>query len=378
TTWHWSYLKPLQKMKILHINTEKTWRGGEQQLLYLICGLKKRNITSHLVCQPASPLEEKARAEKIETFPVAMRSEIDLRAAYKIRKLINRYHYDIIHSHTSHAHTIAFFAALGSKTRLLVSRRVDLSIFRHSFLRLSSIKYRLMADHYIAISKKIKDVMVADGIPGQHISVAHSGIDLERFATTPPDHLIQEFNLSKDDPIIVNIAHLAWVKGQTHLIKAIPQVLVRVPNARFFIVGGGELLAELQALASSLDIDRNLTFTGFRDDVGAFYQLADIVVMSSIQEGLGTAVIDALALAKPVVASNAGGIPEIIENGVTGTLVPPADPQALAEGIIAYLANPERARQIGLQGQQKVRKNFSVDHMVEKNIDVYRQLLMDS
>ncbi len=362
-------------MKILHINTEKTWRGGEQQLLYLICGLKKRDITSHLICQPASPMEEKARAEKIETFPLAIHSELDLLAAYKIRKLINTYHYDIVHSHTSHAHTIAFFAALGTKSRLLVSRRVDLSIFRHSFLRLSSIKYRFMADHYIAISKKIKDVMVADGIPGKRISVAHSGIDLERFAASPKDHLVAEFNLTKGDPIIVNVAHLSWVKAQTYLVKAIPLVLAKIPNARFFIVGGGELLAELQALASSLDIDRNLTFTGFRNDVGAFYQLADIVVMSSIQEGLGTAVIDALALAKPVVATDAGGIPEIIENGITGTLVPPADPKALAEGITAYLTNPEQARQIGLQGQKKVSEHFCVDTMVEKNIDVYTQLL---
>ena len=362
-------------MKILHINTEKTWRGGEQQLLYLIRGLKKRDITSHLVCQPASPLEGKVRAEQITTFPLEMHSEIDLRAAYKIRKLINTYHYDIIHSHTSHAHTIAFFAALGTKSRLLVSRRVDLSIFRHSFLRLSSIKYRFMADHYIAISKKIKDVMVADGIPGKCISVAHSGIDLERFAASSMEHLIPEFKLTKNDPIIVNIAHLAGHKGQIHLIKAVPLVLAKIPNARFFIVGGGKLLAELQALASSLDINRNLTFTGFRDDVGAFYQLADIVVMSSIQEGLGTAIIDALALAKPVIATDAGGIPEIIENGVTGTLVPPADPQALADGIIKYLTDPKQAEQIGILGQKKVREHFCMDTMVEKNIDVYTQLL---
>ena len=362
-------------MKILHINTEKTWRGGEQQLLYLLCGLKKRNITSHLVCQPASPMEEKARSEKIETFPLTMHGEIDLGAGYKIKKLINIHHYDIIHSHTSHAHTLAFFGALGTKTRLLVSRRVDLSIYRHSFLRLSYIKYRFMADHYIAISKKIKSVMLTDGIPEQRISVAYSGINLVRFTASSIDHLITELNLTKDDQIIVNVAHLSWVKGQAHLVKAIPLVLTKFPNARFFIVGAGELLDELQALASSLKIDQNITFTGFRNDVGAFYQISDIVVMSSIQEGLGTAVIDALALAKPVVATEAGGIPEIIEDGVTGTLVPPADPKALAEGIITYLANPEQARQVGLQGQKKIREHFSMDTMVEKNIDVYTRLL---
>jgi glycosyltransferase involved in cell wall biosynthesis len=362
-------------MKILHINTEKTWRGGEQQLLNLLQGLNKLNIISHLACQPGSAMEERAKNSGIEVFPIAMHGEIDLLASYRLRRLITGFRYDILHSHTSHAHTLAFFASFGTKTRLLVSRRVDFSIFRHSFLHLSGFKYRFMAHYYIAISHKIKDVLVADGIPAQRIFVVHSGINPERFASSHKDHLIPEFNIRKDEHVVVNAAHLAGHKGQKYLVRAIPLVLAKIPAARFFIVGGGELMPELQSLAASLGLKQKLIFTGFRRDVGSFYQIADLFVMSSVQEGLGTAVIDALALGKPVVGTCAGGIPEIIRDGETGRLVASADPAALAGGIIDLLANPERAKHMGRRGQEVVRKNFSVDVMVDKNIEVYQQIL---
>ena len=362
-------------MKILHINTEKTWRGGEQQTLNLLKGLKKRNITAYLFCQPGSPMEEKAKKAGIGVFPVAMHGEADLLASYRLRRLIKGFNCDIIHSHTSHAHTLAFLASLGTRTKLLVSRRVDFSIFRHSFFQLSGIKYRHMADYYIAISQKIKDVMVRDGVPARRIFVVHSGIDQERFTAATKDHLISEFDIKSNEPVVVNVAHLAGHKGQQYLIEAIPLVLAKISNARFFIVGGGKLKGELKALATSMGLNEELIFTGFRQDVGAFYQIADLFVSSSVQEGLGTAVLDALALGKPVVATNSGGIPEIIQDGETGRLVTPADPSALAEGIIELLTNPEEARRMAMQGQMMVRKMFSVDLMVEKNIAVYRQIL---
>lgn len=362
-------------MKILHINTEKTWRGGEQQTLNLLKGLKKRNIACHLFCQPGSPMGKRAKKAEIEVFPASMRGEIDLLAVYRLRSLINRFNYHIIHSHTSHAHTLAFFASLGTKTRLLVSRRVDFSIFRHSFLHLSGIKYQYMADYYIAISHKIKDVLVGDGIPAERIFVVHSGIEAGRFAAASKDHLIPEFNLKGNESIVLNVAHLAGHKAQQYLVRAVPLVLAKIPTVRFFIVGGGELMGELKALAVSIGLNQELIFTGFRQDVGSFYQIADLFVMSSVQEGLGTAVIDALALGKPVVATNSGGIPEIIRNGETGRLVAPANPVALAEGIIELLTNPERAKRMASRGQKVVRQKFSVDAMVEKNIEVYQQIL---
>ncbi|MGD8444328.1 MAG: glycosyltransferase, partial [Desulfobacterales bacterium] len=237
-------------MKILHLNTEKTWRGGEQQTLYLLESLKQRHVKSHLVCQPASLLAERALAADIEVFPIAMRGETDLAAARHLHKLIRKFNYDIAHSHTSHAHSLAYLASIGCKTCRLVTRRVDFSIFRRSFLRLSAIKYRRMADYYIAISHKIKKVMVADGIASDRIFVVHSGVDLKRFEKDSGNHLIAEFNLKPDEKVVINVAHLTGHKGQQFLVRAIPLVVKKFPRVRFFIVGEGELLAELKALAA--------------------------------------------------------------------------------------------------------------------------------
>jgi len=362
-------------MKILHINTEKTWRGGEQQAFNLLNGLKKKNISSHLVCQPDSPMAEKSEEAGIDTFPIAMHGEVDPFACFRIKTLIKRYKYSIIHSHTSHAHTLAFFASFGTKANRLVSRRVDFSIYRHSFLKLSGIKYRYMSDFYVAISRRIKEVMVVDGIPKERIFVVHSGIHPKRFEHSTKKHLIAEFNIKSNEHAVINVAHLAGHKGQKYLVRAIPDVLAKLPSARFFIVGGGELMEELKALSTSLGLGEKLILTGFRRDVGAFYHLADLFVMSSVQEGLGTAVLDALALGKPVVATKSGGIPEIIQNGETGLLVPSEDTEALSNAIVQMLTDNELANRVARKGQALVNKKFTVSAMVDKNIDVYYQIL---
>jgi len=362
-------------MKILHINTERTWRGGEQQTLNLIKGLNNHHVTSHLICQPHSPLAEKAQAAEVTCFPVDMHGELDLKACYNIRSAIKRHDYDILHSHTSHAQTLAFLASLGTQTYRLTTRRVDFSIFRRSFLHLNRVKYRMMADSYIAISHLIKDVMVRDGIPAERIEVVHSGIDPQRFAKPSPGDLKSEFAIQGHEKVVINAAHLAEHKGQRFLLRSIPLVLKQMPEVRFFIIGGGDLMNELQNLAAQLGVKDRVVLTGFRPDIEEFYHLADLFVMSSVEEGLGTAILDAAAMGLPVVATTAGGIPEIIENGVTGRLVSPADPEQLAAAIVDALMHPETSRRMAAKGQKKIQSEFTNKAMVAGNIAVYRKIL---
>jgi len=362
-------------MRILHINTERTWRGGEQQTLNLLVGLNERRIACHLVCQAGSPMETKALRAGVDVFPIAMRGEVDLAAAFRIRKLIHKLDCNILHSHTSHAHSLAFLASIGSGVTRLVTRRVDFSIFRHSFLKLSGIKYRFMADYYIAISQKIKEVLVKDGIPGERIFVVHSGIDPQRFMPATGDHLLSEFDIRENQKVVINVAHLAGHKGQNYLVRAIPHVLTKLPDTRFFIVGKGELMDALKETASELGLKKELIFSGFREDVADFYKIADLFVMSSVHEGLGTAVLDALALAIPVVATDTGGLPEIIHDGKTGRLVAPADPEALAEGIVDMLTRVEAAKTMANEGRAMVQNCFSIEAMVDHNIEVYKKVL---
>ena len=362
-------------MKILHLNTERTWRGGEQQTLHLIQGLMHRGIAVCLVSQPESPMTQRALKAGVEVIPVTMHGEVDLIAAGRIRAAIKKFNCDVVHSHTSHAHSLAFGASLGLKIRRLVTRRVDFSIFRHSFLHLSGIKYRSMADFYVAISQKIKDVLVADGIEAGRIFVIHSGIDPGRFSADRGDYLRDEFNIGNHEKIVINVAHLAGHKGQKYLVQAIPRVVEKIPDVRFFIIGKGELMTDLKQRAAALGLTNELVFTGFRDDVGAFYNLADLFVMSSVQEGLGTSIMDALAVGKPVVATRSGGIPEIISDGQSGRLVESANPSALANGIIELLQQPDLARKMAAQGQEVVRRRFSIDAMVDQYVQVYERIL---
>jgi glycosyltransferase involved in cell wall biosynthesis len=320
-------------------------------------------------------MAERAVKAGVKVLPIAMHGEIDLAAGFRIHQLIRKFNYNIIHSHTSHAHSLAFLASIGTGVVRLVTRRVDFSIFRHSFLKLSGLKYRFMADYYIAISQKIKEVMVADGIPDRRIFVVHSGIDPQRFSLATGGDLLSEFGIKENQKVVINVAHLADHKGQEYLVRAIPRVLAKLPDTRFFIVGQGELWDKLREVASGLGLKKELIFTGFREDVADFYRIADLYVMSSVQEGLGTAVLDALALAKPVVATSAGGLPEIIHDGQTGRLVAPADPEALAQGIVDMLSDTDRAASMAATGRQLVLQDFTVDAMVAKNIDVYRRII---
>jgi glycosyltransferase involved in cell wall biosynthesis len=362
-------------MKVLHFNTERTWRGGEQQTLYLMQTLKARGIESHLVCQPGSPMAERAQASGLSVFPVRTRGEVDLGACLRIRRLIGRHGYDLLHAHTSHAHSLAFLSSLGLPVRRLVTRRVDYSIFRHSFLRLSGFKYRRMAHHYIAISRKIRAVLIRDGIPAGRITVVPSGVDPARFESARADAVAAEFGLRPRERVVINAGHLVGIKGQRYLVQAIPRVLEKVPEARFFIIGGGPLQDELATLARSLGLGERLVLTGFRPDVGAFYRAADLFVMSSTSEGLGTAVLDAMALGIPVVASRAGGIPEAVADGVTGRLVPPADPAALAAGIVELLTDAEKASRFGRAGRERVLKEFSLNTMADRTVAIYDKLM---
>jgi glycosyltransferase involved in cell wall biosynthesis len=374
-------IKQEGQLKTLHINTERTWRGGEQQTLFLAKGLIKLGHEATIVCQPDSPLALKAKQEQIETYEIKMRGEADVIAILKLAFLLNKNDYDVVHMHTSHAHALGVLAVLfsGVRAKKVVSRRVDFSIRKHYT---SHLKYRWGVDRYIAVSGAIKSVLIKDGIPSEKITVVHSGIDLSRF--NPPEAesepsscgLRQEFGVNSTTFIIGNIAHLADHKGQEYLIKSMPLVLKEFPDVKLFIVGDGELRGQLKELAGKLNLNDRLTFTGFRKDVPQFLEIFDLFVLASHSgEGTCNAVLEALAMRKPVVATASGGTPEVIEDGVNGILVPARNPESLATGIISIIRDRNRANKMGENGRQTVKSRFSVEKMVSDTFAVYKELL---
>jgi len=354
----------------LHIDSAKTWRGGQQQVLYLAERLK--DYDNLIACPPQGSLAEKAKAMGLKVLPVDMYGEWDLIAVCRLKKIIRDNSIEIVHLHSPHAHSLGLLAARSAgNCKVVLSRRVDFHIRRNI---LSRLKYSKV-DRIIAISERVKKVLVADGLPGEKIDVIYSGVDLKKFQNVKGNYLIAELGLNRHKLRVGNIAALAWHKDHTTLIEAARIVVDKFPGVIFLIVGEGSLRREIEILIRKFDLQEKVKLLGFRQDIPAILSILDLFVLSSSWEGLGTSLLDAFASKLPVVATNVGGIPEIVRDGVNGILVPPGNPGALAGAIICLLKNRDLARQMAEEGFRLVREKFSIEKMVEETRKIYDRLV---
>ena len=202
----------------------------------------------------------------------------------------------------------------------------------------------------------------------------HEGIDLERVSAAPPLNVHEEFWLPHNAPIVGNVAALVPRKGQRYLIDAVPDILSKVPDARFLIVGAGDLEGTLQRQIKHLHLEQHVVLTGFRPDVLSLHKGFDLFVSSSPREGIGASVLDAMACGRAVVAAHPGGLSEVVVDGDTGLLVPPHNPAALAEAITRLLLDPTFRERCGRAGLARARQLFNVDRMVDETVRVYDRL----
>jgi len=364
------------RTRSLHINTERTWRGGEKQTLLLLEGLVRRGQHVELIAQPRSPMAERARQSGITAHEVPMRGEADIFAARSIRRVLKSKDFQICQMHTSHAHTLGAIARGRRRwPRTIVARRVDFSIHRKGMLGLNSLKYRYGIDRYIAISNAIKRVMVNDGISADRITVVHSGVTDLPPARTTPTKIRERHGIESSCPIVGNIAHLAGHKGQTHLVAAARLLSESHPHVVTLIAGEGGERSGIERQIEELGLGDRVILAGFQEDVTAYFETFTVFTMPSIQEGLCTSLLDALRCNLPIVASRTGGIPEIVRDGQTGLLVEPANPVELHAGISRLLDDPALAGRLAQQGKELALNEFSVDHTVDQTLTVYRQMI---
>jgi glycosyltransferase involved in cell wall biosynthesis len=278
-----------------------------------------------------------------------------------------------VHAHDPHAVAMAglalSFGAPEPRPRIVASRRVDFQLQGHSFSRW---KYR-QVDLFIAASGAIKEILQHDGIPPSHIVVVHDGIDVAKIERLPALDVHAEFWLPRGAPVVANVGALVAHKGQKYLIDAMPRVLREVRDAHLVIFGEGELRAVLERQIKELHLEKQVLLAGFREDVLRLLKSVDLIAMSSLTEGLGSTVLEAMAMHLPVVGTRAGGIPEIVVDGETGVLVATADPQALAGAIVPLLKDRARRRQLGEAGYARVARHFGVPQMLEGTLQAYRR-----
>lgn len=325
-----------------------------------------------LVAHPAGELYRRAR-EGVDLVPLAPRHEVDLSAAWKLSRLIRERRPQVVHAHDPHAVAMASlalsFGAPAPRPWLVASRRVDFHLQGHSFSRW---KYR-QVDAFLAASDAVRKVLLHDGIPESRVIVVHDGIDVERVQNLPAVVLHEELWLPHGAPVVANVGALVAHKGQRHLVDAMSLVRRELPDARAVIFGEGDLRSALERQIRDQHLDKHVLLAGFREDVLQLVRTADLFVMSSVTEGLGSTVLDAMALGLAVVATRAGGIPEAVIHGETGLLVPPGNAKALAAGITKLLRDAALRRRMGEAGRARVAAEFGVDRLVSRTLAAYRR-----
>jgi glycosyltransferase involved in cell wall biosynthesis len=361
----------------LHIDTARTWRGGQNQVLLTVHGLREIGHRAALVAHPDGELRRRAE-EGLELVPLAPRTEMDLSAAWRLARVIRRLEPDLIHAHDAHAVAMASLAlSIGSSTAargrtpaLVAARRVDFRLRDNSFSRW---KHR-QVDCFIAASEAIRRLLVACGVPSDRTCTVHEGIDIAHVAAAPPVDVHTEFWLPHLAPVVGNIAALVPHKGHRHLVEAAHLVIQHLPDARFVILGEGEQRDALERQIREYHLEKHVLLPGFRLDVLGCLKSFDLFVMSSVTEGLGTSLLDAMACSKAVVATQAGGIPEVVVDGGTGLLVEPRDHRAMADAIVRLLRDEEERRQMGKAGFERVTARFTVERMVAETAAVYERV----
>ena len=358
-------------MNVLHIDEQSGWRGGEQQASYLIRGLAERGHRCIIAGKPGSAfLSRDHGVPDLVRIAVPCRGELDLFTSFRLARVIREHQIDVVHAHSSHALTYAVLARMFARRGAVVaSRRVDFAPKPNLFSRW---KYR-QPDRIVAISGCIARVLRSFGIGDAQLRTVHSGIDPKRLEAAPLSRA--SLGVPEGAPLAGNVAALVGHKDQATLIDAVPHILRACPEFRLVIAGEGPLRPQLEAQIACLQVGHAVLLLGQRNDVPALLRALDVFVMSSKEEGLGTSVLDAMACDVPIVATNAGGIPEMIRNEETGLLVPVGDAQALASAVLCMLDESALRDSVTRNARGLLLQRFTVDRMVEGNLAVYSELL---
>ncbi len=356
-----------RSLTVIHIDTERGWRGGERQVLWLAEGLQRIGHRSLLVARPGQPLAERAAATGLDVIPSTPGSELDVAAARWIRRAILANEADIVHAHTAHAVALAAMATRRTDARMVLTRRTEFRLRANPFTRW---KYR-RAVAMIAISERVKSALVEGGMPAAAIEVIPSGVPLDRVVTAASR---AELGVPAEAPLVVLVGALAREKDPLTFVRAVAAAREQVGNLRALVVGDGPLRSAVLAEVDRLGVPDAVTLTGHRADADSVIAAADLLALSSTEEGLGSVLLDAMALGKPVVATEAGGIPEVVRHGETGLLVPVGDAPAMGEAMARILGDGELAARLSAGARARVER-YSMSEVVERTAALYERVL---
>ena len=326
-----------------------------------------------------SPNLELAEVAKGQGFDVQIfpcNGRLDKNTIRMIKDYMQTNRIRILHSHNYKSNFYARRALSNSNIRWVVTSHGRRSGIKLSLYHLLNTYITRRADRIVAVSKEIVNKMKLAGVDSTKITLIENGVSLNRFQNKIDSNSIREsLRIKKGVPVVGVVGALTEEKGHSYLLKAIPMVVQRFPETAFLLVGDGRERPYLESMASKLGIADSVIFAGMRNDIPEILSMLDAFVLPSLDEGLPIALLEAQAAKVPVVATSVGAIPDVLEDGVTGILIPPKDPQAIADAMIKILSDKKLATEIAQKGFERVRDHFSSEKMGEKYITIYKELI---
>ena len=356
---------------VLHTESSVGWGGQESRTLQESLGLRKLGARVLVLCQPGSKLGEKAEAEGFDVFRCRMKKSYDLFAVRMIMKLIRTENIDIVNTHSGRDSLLAGIAGRLSVKKPAVVRT------RHLALPITSkFTYTMLANKIVTVSEYVREYLISEGISSSKIAAVHTCVDLNRFdPEKAKDSLRTELGLADGTPVVGTVSILRRKKGHHILLDAIPAILKEVPETVFVFAGNGPQEENIVNKIYDLGLKGKVFMLGLRDDIPDVLKSIDLFVLPTLQEALGTSFIEAMAMGKPVIGADVGGVGEVIKDGINGYLVKPNDPSGLARAIIKVLQADDRGRMMGIEGKKMARQNFSSERMCEEMHSFYLSLL---
>jgi L-malate glycosyltransferase len=351
--------------RIVHLASGREWRGGQNQVLLLARALAARSgeLEQVVVTGRDTLLARRLIAAGVPVREVGWRIGLSPTALLGALSEAARGP-TLFHAHDAHALTLAGVAASLTRSPFIATRRVDFHLRRVGFWA--------RANRVIAISEAVRAILVADGIPSNRIVTVHSGIDIQGVRATQAGGIRRELGLPESGPLAVTVGALVDHKDHATLVEAAAALRDRQPDLQWVIAGEGELRSELEARIGRHKMRGRIHLVGYLKEPLRLIASADVFVMSSKEEGLGTTVLDAMALGVPIAATSGGGIPEMLSGGA-GLLSPPRDPLALADSVERLLREPALRESTRRLASERLTE-FSATAMANGVLSVYRSV----
>lgn len=356
-------------LKILHTESSTGWGGQEHRTFKELVSLRERGHTLEVACRPGARLGDRAEEAGFTVHRIGIRGGADLKAVWKLRRLLCQGRFDVLNTHSGHDSLVAGLAGRLAGTPLIVRTR-------HLALAVTSLAtYKWLPHRVVAVSDWVRRYLVSVGVPESHAVTIYTGI-----VPPPPvarSTLRDELGLADDDILIGTVAILRFEKGHKELIDAALPLLAERPKVHLVFAGDGPVYDRLLAYIAEQGLRGRVHLLGLRRDIPNVLAGLDFFALATWQEALGTSFIEAMAAGLAVIGTAVDGVPEVIQDGVNGLLVPARDQTALTQALYKLVDDAELRHRFGTAGQEITRTRFSVSTMAAEMEAFYLRSLAE-